>query len=271
MKKILFLIVTFIFLFNPIKINAISNQPPKNFVLDEAEILKQSTKDYITVYSKYLKDNFKINYYLITISSLEEQDIKNYTDYIYDSYNLNQNSLLILVAKEERILRVKVGENLSEVITNSKIDDYLSKYFSPYLKNDEWDKGLKNGYSAFLKLICDSYNINTNEIVVKDVNNFLYEYKYYIISIILWIATILCYVLCAYFKFNLNSRKKKVTIKDTLVFSLCIFLNVIIILIAYLIDTLSFLLVVVYELFLVCSNYNLLTNKAPKKTKRKCQ
>lgn len=267
MKKYLFFFTILILLFYPIKINALSNQIPKTFISDEAKILKQSTKDYIFVYSKYLKDNFKINYYLVTIPSLEEKDINNYTDYIYDSYNLNQNSLLILVAKEERVLRVKVGENLSNIITNSTIDEYLSKYFLPYLKNGEWDEGLKNGYSAFLKLICNSYNININEIVVKDVNNFLYEYKYYIISIILWISTIICYVLCAYFKHNINNKKKKNSIKDTLVFSLSIFLNVIILLIAYLTDALSFLLIVVYEFFLIRSNYSLLA----KKTQRKYQ
>lgn len=261
MKKTLISIISFFLFLSPLTTTAKIDSTLNKFVLDGAEILNKKTEDYFNTNSKYLQENLNIKYYLVTISNLNNQEIDTYIAYLENTYNLEENSILILALKNNRIIKVKVGTKLSDIIPNEIINEYLNTYFSPYLKNDEWNKGLKNGYSAFLKLIYINYNINSSDIVVKDVNSFIYDYKYYFLSIILWISTILSYVICAFFK------KKKVQKMDTLIFSISVFLNIIILLIAYYIEPISVLLIVVYELFLIGSNYQSIFNQKKSKNK----
>ena len=256
MRKILIYFISFFLLLYPIMAFA-TNSFQEKYVSDKAKLLNKKTEAYISSNSKILKENFNISYYLITLPSLNNQNIDIYSE------KLETHGILILVVKDERTIKVKVGKELSNIITNEIIQEYLDTFFTPYLKNNQWNEGIKNGYSAFLKLIYASHGIDNEDIIVKDVNNFLYEYKYYLLCAIIWISTILSYVLCAYFKKNLLTNKKKVQKLDTIIFSTCIFLNIIILLVANYLEPVSVILIIIYELSLIKSNYKLV-NKSKK-------
>ena len=198
MKKILILIITCLLL-STINTFALVSKSSDIYLTDEANILNYDSKKYIIEVSNYLKKKKKIDYYVVTINSLEDYELESYAEYIYKSFNISKKGLLILVSKNDRVIYIKAGEALSKIISNEMIEEYIEVFFMPYLEKGEWDKGIKNGYSAFLKYICDVYHIDSSNIVVYGENDFIQKYKVPLVFLIIWLCTIIGYVLSTYF------------------------------------------------------------------------
>lgn len=265
-KNILILFFCFLLFLSSFPCYGLDKKRNNSYVVDDALILKNDTKDYIELYSNYIKKALKIDYYLITFTALEENNIKDYTDYIFDTFNISNRGILIVVSKEDREVRVKVGSLLADVITDEIITSYLNLYFVPYLANGEWDKGIKNGYSAFYKLICDSYSINSDTMKVIDGNNVVNKYKYYIIIAIVWIITFLAYSISEYLKKILSN--KKIKNKDRIILCFCIMLNIILLFVAYLLLPLSLIIILLFEFVTIVSESDLLKIRLKKNKKR---
>lgn len=62
-----------------------------------------------------------------------------------------------MLALEERQFRVEVGYGLEGILPDAKtgrIQDII-----PYLKQNNWNDGIKNGFSAFLDIVASEYNV----------------------------------------------------------------------------------------------------------------
>ncbi len=249
MKKTIIYIISFFLFLAP---NTCLANNSNSYAIDDANILKTATKDYINIYSEYLDENLNIEYYLVTVKELEEdKTLKEYSDYIFEKSNLTENSILIVVSKNNREIRVKVGTELSAIINDEIINEYLNDYFLPYLKTDDWNTGIKNGYSSFFKLICNSYEIDTEVIEVYDGNNFINKNKNYIILAIVWLTSIFSYIYCNYLKEKLNHN---IGIKDNFIIIVCLILNILLFIITYFVLPISLLIVLLSEIILVIND-----------------
>lgn len=166
MKKRL-LILTFIILCltKVINVNAIV-QPTENFYInDYANILSEETEKYILTNSVALERETTTQVVVVTVQNLEGKTIEEYAVQIYREYGIGtsekNNGLLLLLALEEREFRVEVGYGLEEVLPDGLTGRYQDNYIIPYLKEDKWDEGIKNGYTAFIQKLCEYYNIDS--------------------------------------------------------------------------------------------------------------
>lgn len=240
------LILVFILLLCPFNINALVTQSSDIYVTDNANVLKDETKDYIVTYSDFLKDKEKIDYYVVTLKSLEGINLKEYTDYIYDSFNMNEKGLLIVFSKSDRQLRIKTGIKLSKIIPDDVIEEYINSYFMPYLKDEDWNSGIKNGYSSFYKLLCNYYEIDSSLMTVYNGLSFINKYKYPIFMIILFICSFLSNKLGTY-HFNIKKGKITQTFKTDFISILGILLNLYLLLIIYYLLPLGVIVVIGFE------------------------
>lgn len=240
------LILVFILLLCPFNINALVTQSSDIYVTDNANVLKDETKDYIVTYSAFLKDKEKIDYYVVTLKSLEGINLKEYTDYIYDSFNMNEKGLLIVFSKSDRQLRIKTGIKLSKIIPDDVIEEYINSYFMPYLKDEDWNSGIKNGYSSFYKLLCNYYEIDSSPMTVYNGLSFIKKYKYSIFMIILFICSFLSNKLGTY-HFNIKKGKITQTFKTDFISILGILLNLYLLLIIYYLLPLGVIVVIGFE------------------------
>ena len=240
------LILVFILLLCPFNINALVTQSSDIYVTDNANVLKDETKDYIVTYSAFLKDKEKIDYYVVTLKSLEGINLKEYTDYIYDSFNMNEKGLLIVFSKSDRQLRIKTGIKLSKIIPDDVIEEYINSYFMPYLKDEDWNSGIKNGYSSFYKLLCNYYEIDSSPMTVYNGLSFIKKYKYSIFMIILFICSFISNKLGTY---HFNTKKGKITqtFKTDFISILGILLNLYLLLIIYYLLPLGVIVVIGFE------------------------
>lgn len=268
------LILVFILLLCPFNIKALVTQSSDIYVTDNANVLKDETKDYIVTYSDFLKDKEKIDYYVVTLKSLEGINLEEYTDYIYDSFNMNEKGLLIVFSKSDRQLRIKTGTKLSKIIPDDVIEEYINSYFMPYLKDEDWNSGIKNGYSSFYKLLCNYYEIDSSPMTVYNGLSFINKYKYPIFMIILFICSFLSNKLGTYY-FNIKKGKITPTFKTDFISILGILLNLYLLLIIYYLLPLGVIVVIGFEVINIIGlkeNFQeekILKRKNNKKSRRK--
>lgn len=253
MKKLIYFIIIFLMII-PLNTLGLVKQSDDIYVTDSAQILNNETEDYIVTYSEFLKENKNIDYYVVTVKSLEGISLEEYTDYVFDSFNMNDLGLLIVISHDDRSIRIKAGRELSKVIESSTIDNYIDSYFMPYLKNDDWNTGIKNGYSSFYKLLCNIFKIDSSTMTVYNGKSFINNYRYTIFIVILWI----CIFISGFLAKKIVNIKKGIekvsTIKDFLI-AISIIINIYLLYFCYLLIPLSIFIVLGFECVII---YNIL-------------
>ena len=234
-----------LFLLIPIEVFGIVQKSSLIYVTDEAGLLSEETKDYIIYYSSFLQKEKNIQYYVITVPNLENYEIEDYAKLVSKSFNLSKKRILILLAKGDRRVHVSFGEELSKIMTKEETSSYIQDYFMPYFKNDEWDEGIKNGYIAFYKKICAYYNINTSTMEVKD-PELIIQYKQPILMTILFVSAFISSIFCDFFK--KRYKHEEYHTMDYIKFSMTIFINILLLMIAYFLEPKSVIGILVIEI-----------------------
>ena len=100
----------------------------------------------------------------MTIPSLEGQSLEEYATDLFRQWGIGDkeknNGLLLLCALEEREFRVEVGYGLEGDLPDGKTGRMQDAYIIPLLREDQFDAGIKNGYSAFLQAVAEVYGVS---------------------------------------------------------------------------------------------------------------
>lgn len=248
-----FLILFIVLLLIPLNVFSLVEKSVNEYITDQGQLLSDETEEYIYNNSKYLDDIIHLDYYVVTVDNLSNLEIEEYADKLYRKFNLREKGILILISKDDRKMRVKVGEELSDVVYPQIIDEYINNFFMTSFKNGNWDEGIKNGYSAFYKLLCNYYDIDSSDVEVYR-DNFITKYQTYIIIIIIWIIMIIGYIFSEYFyRLFLNKISKNVNM-DTAIFGVCLFISMLLLNLTYLIMPKAVIIVLLFELVAIFSN-----------------
>lgn len=133
------------------------------YVNDFAGILSQSTKDYIIEANKDLNAKTGAQIVVTTIDTLDGEDIETYATEMFRSYGIGDrkknNGVLFLIVSGDRKLRIEVGYGLEGAINDAKAGRILDTYVIPSLQNDEWDKGILNGFQAIAEETAAEYGV----------------------------------------------------------------------------------------------------------------
>jgi len=271
-KKLLLLIFSFFIYFSIIDVNAVVEKSNKYYVNDYGNILNNESEDYIVYNSNYLRNTFNSEIVVVTVSNLEGYSIEEYCEEIYEDFEIGDytedKSILILVSENDREIRVKVGSGYSNYFNESLITKYIDDYFIPYLRNDEWDKGIINGYNAFYKTICNFYNVDNNSIVVEDNNSFFYKHK---VDLLIFGVIIIMFSFNYLYKFFIKkySKRGKTEYYEEALFFIIIMIDVICFYYAFIFDILYFLILLVSLILSIFSVVSLNDVKVKKKRKVK--
>ena len=161
MKKIIFTFLTFVLFI--INVEALVDPMSNFYVNDYANILSEETENEIQSMSVQLSYTDGTQMVVVTVEDLEGLSVEEYANQLFNKFGIGEadsdNGLLILVSRDDRKIRVEVGYGLEGVINDGKAGRYLDAYAVPYLKNDEWDKGIFNVYNALYKEIVTQNNL----------------------------------------------------------------------------------------------------------------
>lgn len=128
---------------------AVSVPALKGRVNDYAKIIRDSDEHEIEEYLATLEQNTGIQIAVLTMPSLEGEDIASFGIKVADKWQLGDkekdNGALLLVAYEEHDLRIEVGDGLEGSLTDAKCGLILRNVIVPEFKNGNYSAGIKKG------------------------------------------------------------------------------------------------------------------------------
>jgi uncharacterized protein len=167
MKRTTFLILLILFLTaiaSSLQAAVSIPQPSSQFyVLDQANVLDQSTEDTIVQTSAALAQKTKAQIVVVTVNTLGGAAPEDYALAILRGWgigdkNLN-NGLLMLVCPQERISRIEVGYGLEGALPDAKTGQIQDQYMLPYFQNNDYNQGILNGYRALVQVVAQEYQV----------------------------------------------------------------------------------------------------------------
>ncbi len=134
------------------------------YVYDGAQVLSGATEQYILTTNRELEQKTGAQIVVVTIPSLEGQSLEEYATELFRQWGIGDeeknNGVLLLCAVEDRQFRVEVGYGLEGDLPDGKTGRMQDTYIIPLLKENKFDVGIQNGYSAFLQEVAAVYDVS---------------------------------------------------------------------------------------------------------------
>lgn len=130
---------------------------------DEAHILTQATVDNLEATLRKHEDSTTNQIAVLIIPSLEGEVLEEYSMRVaHDVWKLgtknNDNGVLLLIAVDDRKMRIEVGYGLEGVLTDALTSRIIRNEIAPHFRNQEYDAGVTAGVNAIVAAIGNEYN-----------------------------------------------------------------------------------------------------------------
>lgn len=162
-------ILVFLSLFS--SLNSVNAEIPEHteafYVNDFANVIYDDSERYVLKNSTALADETKAQVVVTTVNSLDDTPLEEYSLSMFRQWGIGDakknNGVLILLAPNERKVRVEVGPGLEGRLNDSKVGRFIDEYAVPCFKQDDWDNGICALYSAIMSEVYSEYGIEMPE------------------------------------------------------------------------------------------------------------
>jgi uncharacterized protein len=190
MKKILIII----FLFFALPAFAYYNPgSPSGFVNDFAGMMSESEITSLESKISAFEEETSNEISVVTISSLEEDYIENFAVRLFEEWGIGKkdknNGVLILVAKEDREMRIEVGYGLEGALTDSQSFWIIEKVMKPEFREEKYYNGIDGAVDNIIKAVRGEYVPSETSSGSGSVN--YGDLFYFVIFGVLWLVSIL--------------------------------------------------------------------------------
>ena len=123
-------------------------------VLDEANLLKQEDRLKLEQVLQNLQSSGGSQIAVVTIPSLEGDDINEFAIKVAEKWKLGSakadNGLLLLIAFEDRKIRIEVGQGLEGLITDLHSKRVIDQVIAPQFRAGSTSQGIVDGVRAII-------------------------------------------------------------------------------------------------------------------------
>lgn len=138
---------------------ALTFPPLAGRVTDAANILPPATRQALEAKLKELEDKSSIQLVVATVPSLQGTDVETYANGLFRSWKLGEkernNGALLLVAPNERKVRVEVGYGLEGTLTDALSSVIIQSTMIPRFKAGDFSGGIERGVDALVAALSD--------------------------------------------------------------------------------------------------------------------
>ena len=136
---------------------ALTFPPLTGRVVDQANIIPAETRSAITAKSEELESKSSIQLVVATVNSLEGGDIETYANQLFRAWKLGEaqknNGVLLLVAPNERRVRIEVGYGLEGTLTDALSKVIIANAITPRFKAGDFGDGITRGVDDIITVL----------------------------------------------------------------------------------------------------------------------
>lgn len=136
-------------------------------VHDDAKVLRAETIDEVEKKLKLHEDSTSNQIAILIIPSLDGEPIEAYSIRVVEKWKLgtakNDNGVLLLIAVDDRAMRIEVGQGLEGVLTDAICSRIIRNEMAPRFRNNDYDGGVTAAVDAIINTIAGEYSAGETE------------------------------------------------------------------------------------------------------------
>jgi len=133
----------------------------RGYVNDTAGLLSPAARQDIEGFLGAFERSDSTQIVILTVPSLEGEDLEGYSVRVAQNWGIGQkgkdNGALLLVAKEERAVRIEVGYGLEDRLTDLLAGRIVDQEIVPRFRSGDFDGGVKAGVQAMTAAVRGAY------------------------------------------------------------------------------------------------------------------
>ena len=130
-------------------------------VNDTAQMLSFGTVNELEMLLQEHEDSTSNQVVVLTIPKLEDLTLEEFSMKVVETWKLGQadkdNGVLLLIARDDRKLRIEVGDGLEGALTDAVSSSIIRNEITPKFREGNFDEGVKAGVGAILAAVSGQY------------------------------------------------------------------------------------------------------------------
>lgn len=136
---------------------AVSSPALSGRIVDQANIISADTRSSVEPKLADLETKSGIQLVVATVTSLEGQEIETYGNELFRTWKLGEktknNGVLLLVAPNDRRVRIEVGYGLEGTLTDALSKVIIANAISPRFKTGDFNGGITRGVEDIITVL----------------------------------------------------------------------------------------------------------------------
>lgn len=162
-KKLLLILLVLVSVFHTSAQKSIAKPVPARLVVDNANILTAAEQETLERKLVALDDSTTNQIAIVTVKSLNGEAIENVAVATFRDWGIGnkktRNGVLVLVAIEDRKIRIEVGYGLEGAIPDVTSNDIINNDIKPNFKQGNYYQGLNEAVDHLSKAAAGEYHV----------------------------------------------------------------------------------------------------------------
>ena len=152
-----FLRVTCAIVVAAISLDAQNLPKPAGRITDLANIIDSATESELDSRLDQLEQRTSSEIAVVTVPSLDGVPIEDYAVRLFKEWGIGQaqtdNGVLVLVAPNEREMRIEVGYGLEGILPDGLAGQIIRENFTPRFRDNDYDGGIRDGLNRVIDVV----------------------------------------------------------------------------------------------------------------------
>jgi uncharacterized protein len=140
---------------------------PQGAINDFASVIPADAKAVMENLAEELLQKTGTAVVVATVKTVEDNDPDTYANELYASWGIGKKGedkgVLIFLAVQERKIRIETGYGVEGILPDGLVGSILDQYMVPYLRQNDYGKGLLNGMLAVGQVIAKDAGVTLGE------------------------------------------------------------------------------------------------------------
>lgn len=158
------LVIMLLFLFAPSSFANETFPKPVGAVNDFAGVIQAQYKQSMNSLALEVLEKTGTSVVVATFKSIGDNDPAGFASRLYETWGIGKKGVdkgvLILLAVKERRVRIETGYGVEGILPDGLVGEILDTYVVPFLKTDDYGKGMSNAMIAVSTIVARDANIS---------------------------------------------------------------------------------------------------------------